>query len=79
MNQCITASVTFKKGELIPNWFTYAGEQHKIDRILFRWKKKEGHETIFYFAVEADSTPYSLSFSTRNMSWYIEQEEACEQ
>lgn len=71
----IKTGVVFGPEGVAPKWFIYGGVLHKVTRIIYKWKKRVGRETVFYFSVECGSSVFFLSFSPNSLSWFLLEEE----
>lgn len=56
---------------LRPVKFKWRGREFKVDKINYKWRRKEGRTTFEHFSLATDRGLYELSYNLEDLSWQV--------
>jgi hypothetical protein len=59
--------------KVVPTFFKWRGKTYKIEKINLIHKERDGNDKKYYFSVSDNANFFRLAFSTRDLSWRIEE------
>jgi len=66
----------FRRNQVRPVKFKYAGRVHKVARVLYTWVTRQGSFPVHHFSVlTTDGNRCELSLNTYRMDWTIDEAE----
>lgn len=54
-----------------PVWFGFQGQKVVAKEVCYRWKEREGDDTLYKFTLSDGVNLYELLFSARKMTWFL--------
>lgn len=73
LNEPISILVNFNGEKVMPLIFKWRHKKYKVEKLNLVHKKKDGEHTIYYFNVTDKTNYFKLSFSTKDLTWKIEE------
>lgn len=73
INEPIDVLVNFNKTKVMPTFFKWRGKTYRIEKLNLVHKENDGNDKIYYFSVSDRTNFFRLAFSTRDLSWKIEE------
>ncbi len=67
----IAVTCLVDKGRVIPKDFAWNNHTYNVETINFRWKNRQGRDTLLFFSVTTPEGVYEIAFSCQNLSWYV--------
>ena len=73
INEPISILVNFGNNKVMPLFFKWREKRYKIEKLNLVHKKRDGEYTTYYFNVSDKANYFKLSFTTKDLSWRIEE------
>ena len=73
LNEPIDILVKFNQNKVVPTFFKWRGKTYKIEKINLIHRERDGNDKKYYFSVSDNANYFRLAFSTRDLSWRIEE------
>ncbi len=73
INEPIDVMVRFSRHGVRPEAFRWRAHTYRIDKVNLVHHERNGNDRIYYFSVSDNANFFRLAFSTRNLSWTLEQ------
>lgn len=72
LDERISVYAFFDRGKLIPQYFIWRGNTHKIKHTTYFWQERNGKYLISFFSVDTGNDIYQLSFNNISFSWRLD-------
>ncbi len=73
LNEPIEVLVKFAKAKVLPAFFKWRGKTYKIEKVNLVHHLRHGDDKTYYFSVSDNLNFFRLAFSTKDLSWKIEE------
>lgn len=73
INEPIEALVKFSGQKIFPAYIKWRGKTYAIEKLNLVHKERAGDDKVYYFSVSDNANSFRLAFSTRDLSWRIEE------
>lgn len=73
INEPVNVLASFSKDKIIPLYFRWRNDLHKITKVNFVHRKKEGQDTDYFFHVSNSNSYYKLSYSPKSFVWKLDE------
>lgn len=73
INEPVEVLVKFNLNKVEPTFFKWRGKTYRIEKINLVHKERLGGDKIYYFSVSDEVNFFRLAFSTRDLSWKLEE------
>ncbi len=73
VNEPIEVLVKFNKNRVEPTFFKWRDKTYRVEKINLVHQERLGSDKIYYFSVSDAANFFRLAFSTRDLSWKIEE------
>lgn len=73
INEPIDVIVRFAKESVRPEAFRWQGRTYRIEKVNLVHHERDGSDKTYYFSVSDSANFFRLAFSTRDLSWKLEQ------
>ncbi|MFH1655505.1 MAG: hypothetical protein ABH954_02715 [Candidatus Omnitrophota bacterium] len=72
LNERVSVYAFFDKGKIIPRYFIWKNNLHKIKQITYFWQERQEKELISLFSVDTGGDIYQLSFNNTTFGWRLD-------
>ncbi|MDO8593093.1 MAG: hypothetical protein Q7R92_05005 [bacterium] len=73
INEPVEVLVKFNQAKVEPAFFKWRGKTYRVEKINLVHKERLGNDKIYYFSVSDEVNFFRLAFSTRDLSWRLEE------
>jgi hypothetical protein len=73
INEQIEVLAKFTQEKVSPLQFKWRSKIYRIEKLNLMHMEKKGADKIYFFSVSDEANSFRLSFSTRDLSWRIEE------
>lgn len=73
INEPVEVLVKFQKNIVFPAFFRWRNRTYRIEKVNLVHRERLGENKVYYFSVSNDISFFRLAFSTRDLSWRLEE------
>lgn len=73
INEPIDVSVNFNKTAICPAFFKWRNRTYRVEKVNLVHHLRDGENKIYYFSVSNNLNFFRLAFSTKDLSWKMEE------
>jgi len=73
INEPIDVLVKFNKTAIFPSFFKWRNKTYKVEKVNLVHHLRDGENKIYYFSVSNNINFFRLAFSTKDLSWKMEE------
>ena len=71
VNEPITVSAIFERGQVRPDWFLWGRRRYPIREITQRWQTRDGNVPLLHLGVSDGATCFELVFNQHTLLWRL--------
>ncbi|MFH0891618.1 MAG: hypothetical protein V1867_02455 [Candidatus Falkowbacteria bacterium] len=73
INESVEVLARFAKDRVEPARFRWRNRIYDVEKVNLVHKERRGSDKIYYFSVSDNANSFRLAFSTRDLSWTLEE------
>lgn len=73
INEPIDVLVKFNKTKIMPSFFKWRNKTYRVEKVNLIHHLRDGNNKIYYFSVSNNINFFRLAFSTKDLSWKMEE------
>jgi hypothetical protein len=73
INEPVEVLVKFSRNIVIPTFLKWRDKTYRVEKLNLVHKEKLGNDKIYYFSVSDSINFFRLAFSTKDLSWKLEE------
>ena len=77
LHDAIGVLAAFYRGRVTPRVLYWGNRQVPVDRVLYRWRDREGKTDLHFFSVTDGATVYCIVFDNQSLGWHLTATESC--